>query len=92
MNEIDKIRKVLKSLGISHGHLHMNNLTIVPQKDTEGNPDPSQQPKIFVIDFDESTYQPAGNEFLDEMEITRARFEAAIAQPNFQPARGQTLS
>jgi hypothetical protein len=39
-------------LSIIHGHIHDNNFVLVPQLDSDNQPDPSKMPRIYVIDFD----------------------------------------
>jgi len=56
VEKMEKIDQVLENLGVDHGHLHDANFVLVPGKNSAGEPDPYQMPKIFVIDFDKAIY------------------------------------
>ncbi len=49
-----KIDDVLDELGVAHGHTHGGNYLIHLQRDTEGNVDFEQIPRIYLIDFDQA--------------------------------------
>jgi hypothetical protein len=53
--QIDKINKGLKELGIEHGHTHHGNFCLVFNKDKNGAADITLPPCVYVIDFDRAT-------------------------------------
>lgn len=52
--QIEKIKKGLKEMGIEHGHLHKGNFVLVFHKDLNNEPDLSRPPRVYIIDFDRS--------------------------------------
>jgi len=72
--QMNLIKSTLKELGIEHGHTHLGNFVIVPSKDESGQPDPTQFPKVYIIDFDRASYTRDKNLHIDQLKAVRANF------------------
>jgi hypothetical protein len=51
-SDIEKIRRVLASREVEHGHDHHENFCLRFFRDAEGRVDFSKQPRVYMIDFD----------------------------------------
>lgn len=48
-----KIEEMLNSLGYDHGHIHMRNYCVRFFRNSDGTPDLSRVPRLYLIDFDQ---------------------------------------
>ena len=53
--QVEVIKETLKKIGVSHGHEHNNNFCVLHERTPEGEIDWSKTPRVYCIDFDEST-------------------------------------
>ena len=52
--QVEKIKGVLKEMGITHGHTHYNNFCILHERTPGGEIDWDRPPRVYCIDFDQS--------------------------------------
>ncbi len=50
--QIDAIKRGLDEMRVVHGHPHQRNFCLVFEKNSEGKPDITKPPRVYIIDFD----------------------------------------
>jgi len=53
--QVETIKETLEKMGINHGHVHSNNFCVLHERTAEGEIDWSKPPRVYCIDFDQST-------------------------------------